>query len=54
MKFSKLTSQQLYGRQWGELLMRSRELKGNSHSASLYQGAWMSTCKIHQECPTKC
>ena len=27
-KFSKLTSQKLYGRQWGELLMRSWELKG--------------------------
>ena len=27
-KFSKLTSQELYGRQEGELLMRSWELKG--------------------------
>ena len=30
-KFSKLTSKKLYGRQWGELLMRSWELKVNVH-----------------------
>ena len=31
-KFSKLTSQELYGRQKGELLLRSWELKGEEQT----------------------
>ena len=43
-KFSNLTSHKLYGKQWGELLMKSWELKGkDTYGNHMYQedSAWM-------------